>query len=383
MLGDQMVAIFTGQGAGFDRGSASVLGGQGLLGSGAQGIGGDVVSLNAATGNLLINRQDEFLVGRGPDVSLNRTYNGLGQVADENGDRWRFNFDRRVYGLTGTANSAGSSIKRIGADGAEILYTWDASKTAYVAKDGGGAYDSLIKSGADWVWTDGDSRVTERYVSYGTTYGLASFRLVSVADVDGNSLTLTYSADKLSRIATADGSYVDYVWTGNNVTQLTTGYTDLAIGVAKTLVRTRYTYDAVRRALVRSLLSEAFGQGVINDIAFHAMSDRITTALESDQDTQRLWFAAILHQRCHRQLCVSWSASLTRKCRHRRLGTKSLFQSAQPERPCLRLLPPTLFCALGPTCKLTRLQSCLAHPLARPWVYATSCNAELSEKRIS
>ena len=86
-----MVAVFTGLGAGFERSSVAQVGAGGLLGSGAQGRGGDNVSLNAATGNLLISRQDEFLVGRGLDVDISRTYNGLSSLNhyDENGDQWR------------------------------------------------------------------------------------------------------------------------------------------------------------------------------------------------------------------------------------------------------------------------------------------------------
>ena len=49
-----MVAIFVGLGAGFERGSRANLGAAGLLGSGVQGRAGEGVSLNAATGNLIL-----------------------------------------------------------------------------------------------------------------------------------------------------------------------------------------------------------------------------------------------------------------------------------------------------------------------------------------
>ncbi|MBL7466184.1 RHS repeat protein, partial [Escherichia coli] len=49
-----MVAIFTGAGTGFERGSGNVLGSSGLLGSAGFGRSGEQVSLNAANGNLLV-----------------------------------------------------------------------------------------------------------------------------------------------------------------------------------------------------------------------------------------------------------------------------------------------------------------------------------------
>ena len=118
-----MVAVFTGLGAGFERGSRAQLGALGLLGSATLGRGGDQVSVNAATGNLVISRQDEFLVGKGLDANIARTYNSLGDL-DDNGDYWRQSTDRRVYSLTGTVNTTGSTVKRVAADGSEITYSY-------------------------------------------------------------------------------------------------------------------------------------------------------------------------------------------------------------------------------------------------------------------
>src|SRR5688572_33026662 len=120
-----MVAIFTGAGAGFEKGSGYLLGGVGMLGSGTLGRSGQGVSVNARTGNLLITQQDEFLVGRGLDLGISRTYNSLAELADgDNGDNWQQSSWRRVYGLTGTLNTAGSTVSRQSADGSAIVYSY-------------------------------------------------------------------------------------------------------------------------------------------------------------------------------------------------------------------------------------------------------------------
>ena len=49
----------------------------------------------------------------------------------------------------------------------------------------------------------------------------------------------------------------------------------------------------LRRALVRSLLAEAFGEEVGNDLSFQALSDRVTTMLDEDDETRQLIDRAI------------------------------------------------------------------------------------------
>jgi YD repeat-containing protein len=239
-----MVAIFTGSGFGFERGSASVLGGSGLLGSAVQGWGGEGVFVNGASGNLLLQKQDEFLVGKGPDVGIGRTYNSLTSLADDNDDKWRQSTDRRVYGMTGTLGTSGSTVKRVSGDGTEITYTWDTGVSAYVTKDGGGAYDRIVRDGSEWVWTDGDSQGVERYYASGTG------KIKSVTDINGSALTFAYDgSDRLTTVTSSDGSWTRYDYSGstNDITQVVTGYTDLATSTAKTLTRTRYGYDGSHR----------------------------------------------------------------------------------------------------------------------------------------
>lgn len=239
-----MVAIFTGLGAGFTRGSGTLLGGAGQLGSSLLGRGGESVSVNAASGNLLVSHQDEFLVGLGPDVAIARTYNSLSDAADgDNGDQWQQSTTRRVFGLTGTQDSAGSTVSRLGADGSVVVYAWDAARSAYVTKDGAGAFDTLTCASDVWTWRDGDTQATETYVQYGA----GNWRIAAAADADGNGLTFSYNADKLDKVTTADGAWTQYAWSGNAITQVVTGYTDLATSTAKTLTRMRYGYDGQGR----------------------------------------------------------------------------------------------------------------------------------------
>jgi YD repeat-containing protein len=278
-----MVAIFVGQGAGFERGSGSVLGGAGLLGSALHGRGGEGVHVNAATGNLLLNRQDEFLVGRGPDSAVQRTYNSMAEAADDNGDQWRFGAQRRLRNWTGTINSAGSTVERVGADGAIVRYAYDAAASAYLTSEGAGARDKLVNSGS-WLWTDGDSQLTETYDATGN--------LTQVSDTSGNSVTYTYQSynggQRLSRATTASGDYQDYVWTGENVTQVVTGYKELATNIDKTLTRVRYGYDASNRlTTVTTDLSPgdssiADGKTYVTSYTYDGSSKRVATIGQSD-----------------------------------------------------------------------------------------------------
>src|SRR5262245_41756424 len=121
-----MVAIVSGSGLGLFRSSVSSLGQSGVAGDPRAGRGGDQVYVNSATGNLIVQGQDEILRSLGLDLSLVRTYNSLGLMTDsDNGDNWRLGVDRKVYGLSGTLNQANSSVIKVFGDGTEVTYTYD------------------------------------------------------------------------------------------------------------------------------------------------------------------------------------------------------------------------------------------------------------------
>jgi YD repeat-containing protein len=231
-----MVAIVTGTGLGLERSSGSVFGARGSIGDATFGQFGENVTVNAATGNLVINRTDEILIGLGPDSTFSRNYNSLGTLNDDNGDNWRLNVQRAVTNLTGTINTAGSTVTRIDWDGSDTLYSWDTTVGAYVCKQGTGAYDTLTLTSNTWTWTDGSTRATE-------TYDKANGgRITTLKDADGNKLSFTYTGSQLTRVTTKDAEYTDLIWSGNNLMQLVT-----TLSGGTTVSRVSYTYDASNR----------------------------------------------------------------------------------------------------------------------------------------
>lgn len=233
-----MVAIVTGNSLGLQSSSVALLGSRGLLGNATVGRGGENVYVNAATGNLVVQRTDEMLIGLGPDDVIARAYNSKGTSTDN----WRLSVQRSVTGLTGTLNTVGSTITRTDWDGAQVVYGWSASRSAYIATDGGGAYDKLTYNAGVWTWADGNSLVVERYDEAN------GGRILTSADNNGNTLTFSYNAGgQVSRVTTADGYYTDLVYTGTLLTQVVTGYKPDGAGSVTTLTRVRYGYDTSNR----------------------------------------------------------------------------------------------------------------------------------------
>lgn len=236
-----MVAIVTGTGLGLERSSGWILGSRGQLGNSMFGGYGENVTVNAATGNLIVNRTDEILIGKGPDAIIGRSYNSLGAMNDDNGDNWRLNAQRRVTDLIGTAGAAGSTVTRIDWDGSATIYTWNETETAYVFKQGPGAHDQLKLSltGSTWTWTDGNSRMVETYDNAN------GGQIMSAGDIDGNSLTYSYTGSLLTRVTTANGESTRLVWDSNNLMRVETW--SAATGGTQLLTRVYYDYDSSNR----------------------------------------------------------------------------------------------------------------------------------------
>src|SRR5215813_12546470 len=89
-----MVAIIAGNGLGLLNTSLNILGEAGVLGLSVLGQGSSRAFVNAVSGNLVLQMQDEQLAGAGLDLYALRTYNALGTLND--GDGWRWGYEQTV-----------------------------------------------------------------------------------------------------------------------------------------------------------------------------------------------------------------------------------------------------------------------------------------------
>lgn len=275
-----MVAIVGGNSLGLVRTSASVLGANGQLGHAAVGRQGSGVTVNAVTGNLVIQNQDELLTGVGIDAAVMRTYNSLGLMDDDNGDNWRHSGQRKIEVVT-----AGSVLRLTDWDGSRTDFNWvasfvrgDGGTGAYVSKAGGGAFDSITYASGIWTLTDGDSQATQTFAE------ASAGRITSQRDASGNLQSFTYDAsNRLSRITTANGEYTELVWNGTQLTQVSTR----TAADALTGTKTRYAYDAQGRlATVTIDLSPgdnsiADGKTVSFQYTYDGTSKRVASIIET------------------------------------------------------------------------------------------------------
>ncbi|MDO8301446.1 hypothetical protein, partial [Lacisediminimonas sp.] len=286
-----MVAFVSGNALGLE-GYALRLPGQ-QADPAALGQAGLRALVNTHTGNLVLQRQDEILLGRGPDVAILRTYNSQGQLDDDNADNadnadnWRIGLYRSIGELAGAINASGSTLRRTDGDGAEQVYTWDAARNLYRSTARAGSQHTLTHDAAAndgngaWTWTDGVTGASETYDWSG-----ASGKLLRVADRDGNALTYAYAGNVLASVTSASGEQTLFDYTGTLLTQVRT-----VSNTGVSTIRTRYAYDAhARLAKVSTDLSpqdgsiadgRVFGSSYTYDDS-NGRSNRVASVTQSD-----------------------------------------------------------------------------------------------------
>src|SRR6266704_1744821 len=270
-----MAAIISGVNLGLSNSSLFVLGSAGAFGTAPTGRSGEKVYVNASTGNLVVQNTDELVMGRGPDMGLLRTYNSQGLLDDDNADNWRLGIYRQVTDLTGVVNTGGSTVTRVAEDGTRSLYTYDTLR-----------FDAVTQA---WTWTDGSSRITERYDAAN------GGRLTSMQDEDGNGLSFVYNAAGLiTQVNDASGETTFLDYSGNLLTDLHSVTAD-----GQTIVRTRYAYDASNRLATVTVdlspqdASVADGNRYVTTYTYDGASRRIASISQSDGTTVSFTYVQI------------------------------------------------------------------------------------------
>ena len=97
--------------------------------------------VNVTNGNLVLQKQDQFIVNAGEDFDLLRTYNSQGYQAGM--DAWRFFFQRALVNLPSVVNAPGSQVTLRNDDGAEFVFHYDEVSSSYFSSDGAGADEKI------------------------------------------------------------------------------------------------------------------------------------------------------------------------------------------------------------------------------------------------
>jgi YD repeat-containing protein len=284
-----MVAVIAGNGLGLGNTSLRSLG-QGLGGQAAIGQNGVDQYLNAATGNLVLQTQDEGLIFDGLPLDVLRTYNSQGQLSGNQG--WLFGFSRSVGGLTGTLDTAGSTITRTGDDGSAVTYAYNASLGQYVSTGQSGAQDTLSWSAtaSTWTWTDSASRQQETYN--------ASGQLTVLSDAEtGASYSFSYSGGQLSQITAGDGDTLLFGYnTANQLITLSIQEVPPGQTAAVTRQQVGYAYDTQGRlsTITTTLTSDTDSNtaSYTTTYTYDGTSDRVASVSQSDGTTVSYTYAA-------------------------------------------------------------------------------------------
>jgi YD repeat-containing protein len=278
-----MVAIVSGNTLGLNLTSKGVLGDQGVNGNPTQGQGGEQVYVNAATGNLVMQQLQDELVGAGLDVASVLTYNSMGLAGDDNGDNFSLGKVTVQLALSGTVNTAGSTLTRTAFDGSRSVYTWNATTSSYQCINGAGAFDSITYTAtpSQYTWTDGSTQAKEIYDG-------ATKRLLTRSDANGNTLTFGYDNNgQLTSVTDANGEVVTYVYSGNKLMAINAPVTNASTYAVTTQQVVSYAYDASNRLTSVTVDlspdgSTADGNVYVTSFTYDGSSTRVQTMQQSD-----------------------------------------------------------------------------------------------------
>ncbi|MGN4844972.1 DNRLRE domain-containing protein [Bacillus cereus group sp. MYBK134-1] len=159
-------------------------------------------TVNATNGNFIMSEKDITLSGRGPDVSVERTYNSQSKKVGLFGTGWSSGLEERIL-AEGNGN-----LLLISADGANITFTRTGDNT-YQAPTG--IYLEIKQVSGGYEIKDKDQTVT--FYKSGDAQG----RIQYTKDKYGNTTTYEYDGEsRLSKVKNASGKELVVQYDGNN-----------------------------------------------------------------------------------------------------------------------------------------------------------------------
>lgn len=161
--------------------------------------------VNTGIGNYIYWYQDIQVPALGPDVIIERWFNGQSRYDGPFGIGWTYSYDIRL-----------SEVDNLLFSGVQVQYP--DGHTANFDSDGAGGftspdatYDSLTKEGGEYVLTMKDQTVYRFDVDG---------RLLSIADQDDNRITFSYTGEDLAQIVDASGRTITLSYTDGHISTI-------------------------------------------------------------------------------------------------------------------------------------------------------------------
>ncbi|WP_183250023.1 DNRLRE domain-containing protein, partial [Anoxybacillus tengchongensis] len=238
-------------------------------------------SVNAATGNLMIDEQDVSISGRGPGLALSRTYNSLSPWTGLFGKGWHSDAEMNIV-------AQGNEARFTDEDGTLHIFMKRADGT-YQAPTG--VYLELSETTTEWIvkskdqtkmyFNKSDGKLTKIVDGHGnaTTYGYSNGKLTSMTDASGRKLDIQYRPDgKIEKIIGPMNRTVTYGYTNDLLTTVTQTGGEV----------TRYEYNEIDRLVKVFEPTHTEDQPVVNQFVYDG--DRLSQVRDSEDHVYTLTY---------------------------------------------------------------------------------------------
>lgn len=178
--------------------------------------------VNAFNGNLVFDKTDFSLDGRGPGIDISRTYNSQDKEVGIFGKGWNSSLDVKVK------EDANGDVLYIEQD--KRIHRFRKTTDGYQAPTG--IYLTLTKDSNGFYFKNTDQSVrafrTDGKLSYEqdsngnkTTYSYVNNKITSITDASSRSVSISYTGDYVSKI-TYEDQITTFTYTGDQLTETKT-----------------------------------------------------------------------------------------------------------------------------------------------------------------